>query len=107
MFDTTHPRISRFADLHRQRDMSGKRQPQLPRLVGNCEESVARRVVVHFDEIDALPLEISYRLPGLLRIPDTPPERPVRRSVVENRPGGNDVRALQLPAPDTVAQGQN
>src|SRR5688572_1251447 len=100
-------RCSTLVDGDGKRNMAGKRQPEFRRLVRDGEERVARRVVVHFDEINAALLEIPYSFTSVLSVGDSASERPVRRRTVQYRTRCDYFGSAELVAAYTIAQWQN
>jgi hypothetical protein len=87
--------------------VAGKRQAGARRFVRDSKEHVARRVVVHLDQIDAALLEIPDSFASFPSVRHRPAERPVRWRVVQDRPRGDDFRPAQLAAADAIAQREN
>ena len=107
MLDALDSRAGRFLDRDTARHMAGERQAELWCFVGDGKERVARRAVVHLDEVYTQGLQILDCLAGLPGVGDVAPERPVRRAVVENGSGRDDFGPEQLAAVDAVAQRQD
>src|SRR5918996_934429 len=107
MLDALDTRCSTLGDCDGKRNMPGNRQSEFRRLVRDGEEHVARRVVVHLDEINTAVLQISYRVTSFLSVGDSASERPIGWRVVQDRSRCDDFRSAQLSAAYAIAQGQN
>src|SRR5262249_35663316 len=85
VLDAHHAGINSLLNRYLQRHMSRDGELLLPRLVHNCKEHLAWRVVVDLDQIHAAPLQELYRGSALIRVSDAHPERPVTWRIVEDR----------------------
>jgi len=67
-------------------------------------KNASRRMVVHFDEIDAMSIEVSDRFPRVLSVRNAPPKRPVWWGIVEDRSRRNDLGSKQFATVDAVSE---
>ena len=104
MLDTLDSRVGRLLDRDTDRDVTGKRQTYLSSFVRDGEVRVARRMVVHLDEIDAVSFEVSDGFPCVLSVGNAAPERPVWWRIVEDRSRRNDLGPEQFAAVDAVSE---
>src|SRR5690348_14122436 len=84
--------------------MTGKRQAHFRRFFGNGEKDIARRMVVHFDEVDAQLLQLPYGDLGVGCVLCWTAVRKGSGSVVEHWTGENDLRAKQRARTNALAQ---
>jgi hypothetical protein len=84
VLDTLDSRVGRLLDCDSGRNVTGKRPAQLGSFVRDGEKRIARRMVVHLDEIDATSFEVSDRFPRVLSVGNAPPKRPVGWRIVED-----------------------
>jgi len=87
--------------------MAGKRQAEFWGFLRYGEVRLARRMVVHLDEIDSAGLKLSDRFSGLLGASHAAPERKLWRSIVENRSGRDNLGSKQLAAIYALSERQD
>ena len=107
VLDALDSRVSRLLDRNSTRNMPGNRQAEFWRFLRDGKERLARRPVVHLDEIHTAPLQVSDRLTRLLGIGNVTSVRPVRGAVVEDRSSCDDLGSEQLTAVDSIPQRQD
>ena len=84
--------VGRFGHADGVGDVASKHEALLLRLVGDREEGLARKAVVHLDEIHAELLQEVDLLPSLGLGPDLGPALPWRGRSLEDHPGQHQTR---------------